>query len=99
MGSNTKAVSNWRRRTKARLVEAHGGKCVDCGFDGPPFVFDFDHVDPKLKSFPISGGPSGRAATNSYESKLQESMKCDLVCANCHRMWTHRQRCSGCEYC
>lgn len=78
---------------KARLVELHGGKCVDCGYAGPPFMYDFDHRDPAEKSFRIGG------ATQSFDRVLAESRKCDLVCAGCHRFRTHRQRCPGCEHC
>lgn len=88
-------VSNWRRRTKEKLVEHHGNKCLDCGFTGPPFMFDFDHRDPSEKSFGV--GASG--FTRKYEHQLTESLKCDLVCSNCHRIRTHKQRCNGCKYC
>lgn len=93
-GRSAAAVSAWRRRTKAKLVAAHGGACHDCGYEGPPFMFDFDHRDPDAKSFGIGAG-----GTKAYALLLEESMKCDLVCARCHRMRTHQQRCPGCEYC
>lgn len=93
-GRNSAQVADWRRRTKRRLVEAHGGRCLDCGFEGPAFMYDFDHRDPSTKSFDISSGCS-----ISYDRQYAESLKCDLVCANCHRMRTHKQRCPGCEFC
>lgn len=88
-------VTAWRQRTKARLVAAHGGRCLDCGYEGPPFMYDFDHRDPADKSFAVTSGGQTRA----YDRVYAESLKCDLVCANCHRMRTHRQRCPGCEHC
>jgi hypothetical protein len=94
-GRSAQAVSDWRRRTKQKLVEHHGGECTDCGFTGPPFMFDFDHRDPGDKSFCVSNN----GVTRAYDKLLAESLKCDLVCANCHRMRTHKQRCSGCEFC
>ena len=87
------ATSHWRRRTKERLIESHGGKCVDCGHVGPPFHFHFDHRNPEEKKFGISRYALG------YDSLYQESLKCDLVCALCHADRTHRQRCNGCEHC
>lgn len=90
-------VLDHRRNIKRKLVEYHGGSCVDCGYVGPYFIFEFDHRDPELKEFSISraaGKPS-----RTYEECLKESLKCDLVCPNCHRWRTHRQRCSGCEFC
>jgi len=95
MNKNSKKVSDCRRNRKARLVAAAGGKCLDCGYEGPPFMFDFDHRDPKQKLFPVGN----KGSSVSYERTLAEALKCDLVCANCHRMRTHRQRCAGCGYC
>ena len=94
-GRSAQAVSDWRRRAKQRLVEHHGGKCLDCGYEGPPFMYDFDHRDPDDKSFNVTSSTTTRA----WASLLEESLKCDLVCANCHRFRTHRQRCSGCGHC
>lgn len=83
-----------RRAVKARLVEHHGGKCLDCGKEFPPYIFHFDHRNPEEKTFNISNGQ-----TYAYKVQLEESLKCDLVCGNCHSERTHRQRCQGCEYC
>lgn len=85
---------NRRRRNKRKLVEAHGSHCVDCGFKYAVYQMDFDHRDPSEKSFNLSYG-----GTKSYENLYQESLKCDLVCALCHRTRTHKQRCDGCELC
>lgn len=85
---------NRRRLVKKRLVAHHGGVCVDCKVKYPPYVMDFDHRDPSQKSFILASG-----ATKAYKDALEETMKCDLVCSNCHRVRTHKQRCSGCEFC
>lgn len=94
-GRNAEAVTAWRQRTKATLVAEAGGKCVDCGYEGPPFMYDFDHRDPKEKSFGVATG----GVTRALDKLREEIKKCDLVCANCHRMRTHKQRCQGCEHC
>lgn len=57
-------------------------------------MYDFDHRDPSTKSFGLCEFQS-----KAYAKLLEESLKCDLVCANCHRFRTHKQRCIGCEYC
>lgn len=88
-------VSNWRRTAKEKLVNHFGAKCLDCSYQGPPFMFDFDHRDPCQKEF----GVSGNGLTRSYAKMLAEAEKCDLVCARCHQMRTHRQRCVGCKFC
>lgn len=84
----------WRIKLKEKLVEHFGGKCFDCKNVLPPFCFDFDHRDPSQKEFGLSS--SLRANTKEI---FAEAEKCDLVCANCHRYRTHKQRCSGCKYC
>ena len=87
-------VTKRRRSIKKILVDEHGGQCLDCGYVGPAFMYDFDHRDPDKKSFEVNSGRSW-----SIERLREEARKCDLVCANCHRMRTHKQRCDGCEYC
>jgi hypothetical protein len=46
---------------------------------------DFDHRDPTVKSFRLT---SGRAMLASWASLWAEITKCDVVCANCHRIRT-----------
>lgn len=93
-GRSGAAVVDWRRRTKETLVQEHGGVCLDCQVEYPPFVMQFDHRDPTEKSFILGSGSS-----IGLERKREEALKCDLVCANCHAQRTHRQRCDGCKYC
>lgn len=61
-------------------------KCADCGFLGSthPDVLDFDHVR-EIKNFNIS---EFRNHTNSFKRIKEEICKCDVVCANCHRIRT-----------
>lgn len=63
-------------------------QCVDCGFSGKeyPQVLDFDHRDGKQnKAFEI--GAWGKYVLSV--ARVQEEIeKCDLVCANCHRIRT-----------
>ena len=78
------AVQKRRWDQKRRLVAALGGKCVDCGYDGHPLVFDFDHIDPSTKIIDIGAKLRGW----SYKRLLDEAKKCVLRCANCHRIKT-----------
>ena len=78
------------REKKAKLrdflhkyKEFHG--CGDCGGKFPYYVLDFDHRDPEIKEVM----PSKLAETNSWDKVLKEIGKCDVVCANCHRVRTH----------
>ena len=70
------------------------GVCMDCNMEVTRdnyFCFDFDHRDPMQKSFSISA-KSRDVAQGTLEA---EFAKCDLVCANCHRLRTHIQMKTG----
>jgi hypothetical protein len=58
--------------------------CLDCGGFYPPFVMDFDHVRGE-KKFGISRYKSRGVPLPAL---LDEILKCELVCANCHRIRT-----------
>jgi len=49
---------------------------------------DFDHRFPDEKSFNI--GRDALAGRCSLEQLEREIAKCDVVCANCHRIRTHQ---------
>ncbi|MCE9548968.1 hypothetical protein K8Q98_01045 [Candidatus Nomurabacteria bacterium] len=65
------------------------GKCMDCGFLGKdyPQVLDFDHR--KDKKFNVS---EYRYHTSGINKVKEEIEKCDLVCANCHRVRTAKRK-------
>jgi hypothetical protein len=48
---------------------------------------DFDHRDPSTKVRAVT-----RMINGSIERMLAEAAKCDIVCANCHRLRTFEQR-------
>lgn len=62
--------------------------CGDCGRRFEPYQMDFDHRDPSEKRFRVT---AGRVMLLPRDRLLAEIAKCDVVCANCHRMRT-RQR-------
>jgi len=64
------------------VVEAKGGACQRCGVSYPHVVYDLHHRDPSQKEF----SPSNAIFKRSFESLLAEAEKCDLLCANCHRL-------------
>lgn len=61
--------------------------CMDCSGKFPPVAMDFDHREGEVKSRTISRMVVGDSA--NFEKIMQEIAKCDLVCANCHRVRTH----------
>jgi hypothetical protein len=62
--------------------------CHDCGRQFKPYQMDFDDRDPETKSFNVM---AGRAMLMSTRRVLDEVAKCDVVCANCHRIRTRAQ--------
>lgn len=62
------------------------GPCKDCGGTFPPVCMDFDHRDRSTKVADVSV-----LARSSKAKCLAEIAKCDLVCANCHRIRTETE--------
>lgn len=82
-------TQNRRELYRERMAKLKDKPCADCGQSFPPFVMDFDHRNPKEKKFMIS---SAEAVCKPFEEVLLEVNKCDLVCANCHRIRTFTDR-------
>jgi hypothetical protein len=59
--------------------------CMDCGRKFPACAMDFDHVR-GTKRFNVT------TSLRKRSSILREAKKCDLVCANCHRIRTNNRR-------
>lgn len=73
-------VAEWRRRTKRRLVDEHGGECQLCGYKRFEGALQFHHLDPTQKRF----GLAVRGLTRSIDELRAEASKCVLLCSNCH---------------
>lgn len=59
--------------------------CKDCGVKYPTECMDFDHLE--NKEFGI-----GDHSVKDIEKILAEIAKCEVVCANCHRIRTKKRR-------
>lgn len=80
-----KGIQKYRLEKAALLRALKNGPCRDCGQEFPPEAMDFDHV-------PGRGGKLGGVGTRGTLAKIiAEARKCDLVCANCHRVRTRRR--------
>ena len=81
------AVRRYKDR-RAWLDAIKSRPCADCGGIFDPCVMDLDHVPSR-----------GKKLYNGFKNNLYRSMavieaevaKCDVVCANCHRLRTHRR--------
>lgn len=85
--ARTRRLESWvnysrsqRIRIKAELVDSRGGRCLDCGYAGAISALEFHHRDATTKDFALGG------FLGSIERAVAEANKCDLVCANCHRV-------------
>ena len=76
-----------RARRQVLIDKLKAGPCTDCGGLFPPICMDFDHLDSSLKTAEVS-----RLKHMRLEIVLQEIAKCELVCANCHRIRTKDRR-------
>lgn len=77
-----------RKRLLINLIETYksGKRCVDCNcVPNYTCVLDFDHLPKYTKIMEVSVMVR---RGQSWESILKEIQKCELVCANCHRIRT-----------
>lgn len=68
-----------RTRLRTELLASRGGRCETCGYDVAAWALEFHHRDAGSKEFAVSRFGATRARMWS------EALKCDLLCANCHR--------------
>ena len=67
------------------LREPRARPCADCAGWFAPHQMDFDHRPGTVKRFRLT---SGGAMLRPTAALLEEAAKCDVVCANCHRIRT-----------
>lgn len=61
--------------------------CADCG-ERDPLVLEFDHVR-GVKEYNIGDMASSNYAIETIQNEID---KCEVVCANCHRLRTYSRR-------
>ena len=83
--ARARKVAIREERTKFLLEYFAAHPCADCG-ESDPVVLEFDHLGDKL--FDIGTA----LPCNNWESILAEMLKCEVVCANCHRRRTKRRQ-------
>lgn len=70
------------RKMKERVDAYKMSKgCSRCGYNEHPAALDLHHRDPNEKSFGISN-----RRNIAWSKLLTEIEKCDVLCANCHRI-------------
>jgi hypothetical protein len=79
----THYMQEWRGQRKRTLADHLGGRCVRCGWTpllpSEYAVFDFHHLGGKDEAVAnLINAPWGQLTA--------EAAKCELLCANCHRL-------------
>jgi hypothetical protein len=87
--------SNWKsmNHNAGRLskIKLDSG-CVDCGFKEHAAALDFDHLPGCIKLFSISFTMAAKFNQRTWDEIDSEIKKCEVVCANCHRIRTWKRR-------
>jgi IS30 family transposase len=74
-----------QRRELAKIKLGRG--CADCGYAGHSAALDFDHVHGD-KQFNVGQMASDHRPWEQIEAEIA---KCEVVCANCHRIRTYER--------
>jgi hypothetical protein len=61
--------------------------CIDCGYNKHPYALDFDHL--RDKKYNVGSLARSRVPR---ETLWGEIAKCEVRCANCHRIMTYNRR-------
>lgn len=80
---DTKARQLAKRRNF--LIALKNKPCADCGREFPSCVMEFHHVRGE-KEFSVGNGVNNALSLKRINDEIA---KCDLLCANCHRIRTY----------
>lgn len=84
MSKTKKWRKAYRKRNQDWLTEEKLRRgCVDCGYKANAVALDFDHLPGCVKKFDLA-----QAQSRSLNLVMAEAKKCEVVCANCHRVRT-----------
>lgn len=83
--ANSASIERNRERADLLIKQFKSHACMDCGNTFPTCCMDFDHRLGAEKSFELR---YRNFACKPIEVLIDEIAKCDLVCANCHRIRT-----------
>ena len=83
-------ISKAKRRREVWVIKESSG-CVDCKEMYPHYILEFDHREGTEKI----GSPSELYAKYGRKIGLEEMEKCDIVCANCHKIRTYNRGQNG----
>ena len=90
---NPEKAAESKRKTQQAILrfireDKESKGCASCGIKDWR-VLDYDHIDPSTKEFTIGRAPGGGV---SRPRLVAEIAKCQVLCANCHRIKTYENR-------
>jgi hypothetical protein len=88
IAKNRRNKNRQRKRLRNILLEVKKQPCQDCGGTFHPWVMELDHREGTKKEAAVANLVS-KGCTDAR--LLEEIEKCDVVCANCHRMRTYHR--------
>lgn len=89
----TKATTYKQKRDFLNKLKTDAG-CALCGYNAHPYALQLDHIDPSTKYRNKNGktvNPS-HLVTRSQATIYAEFLKCRVLCANCHMIYTHTEQ-------
>ena len=88
IAKNRRNKNRQRKRLRGLLLEVKRRPCQDCGGAFHPWVMELDHREGTVKEAAVAN----LVSKGCMDARLLEEIdKCDVVCANCHRMRTYRR--------
>jgi hypothetical protein len=86
--ANRERILSYQAERRSLVAEVKSQPCTDCHKRYPPHVMDFDHLPERgQKLFNI-----GQGMSVSMPRLVAEIEKCEIVCANCHRIREYDRR-------
>lgn len=76
-----------RAKKYQKMAELKNKPCTDCRLHYPSYVMQWDHTGTDKVS-----DVATLMTAKGWAHVLAEVAKCELVCANCHMIRTHRRR-------
>ena len=77
----------YRKKVQTKLRELSRSlknvPCADCGLTFHPVCMDWDHISLEVKTCNVA-----QTYSRGMKAFLAEMEKCEVVCANCHRLRT-----------
>lgn len=83
----------YKRRRRYHWLNAYkvAKGCESCGYNKHAVSLDFDHVDPSTKKFTVAH----RIDLSTVKTLMAEVRKCQVLCANCHRIKSYEDKLAG----